>query len=170
MIRSVAIGLTLLLLSFRPAFADPCESIPDQGPMPSRLAFAAFSGPVVHVIDGDSMCVALGSEHKDWVEVRLAEFYAPETGQPGGAAAKSALERLALGRTAACVANLRTYDRIAARCRIDGQGVGDMMRAAGISEGGKRSGLDRACYARKRCPNPSPIDGAVQRLPKLRRG
>lgn len=41
------------------AQADPYEAIPEKGPLPPYLAFAArFSGPVVHVIDGDSLCVA----------------------------------------------------------------------------------------------------------------
>ncbi|MDP3746999.1 MAG: excalibur calcium-binding domain-containing protein [Phenylobacterium sp.] len=135
--------LSLALLWSAPAWADPCEAIPEQGPLPGYLAFgASFSGPVSHVIDGDSLCVAVGSGGTDWVEVRLADFHATELSQPGGAAAKSALARLALGQHAVCVANLRTYDRIAARCRIHGRPVGDLMRSAGIGEGGAATGHD----------------------------
>jgi|GEM_PF-244755 len=120
------------------ARADSCEAVARTGPVPAYLEFGAtFSGTVAVVIDGDSLCVAVGEGRANLVEVRLADFFAPELSEPGGAAAKAALEKVALGRRADCVANLRTYDRIAARCRIDGQAVGDLMRLAGVSEGGR---------------------------------
>ncbi|WP_332769462.1 thermonuclease family protein [Phenylobacterium sp.] len=119
MSRLLLLSLFAALIWSAPASADPCEAIPEHGPLPRYLAFGAgFSGSVSHVIDGDSLCVAVGPGPPDWVEVRLADFYAPELRRLGGAAAKSALARLALGQHAECVANLRTYDRIAARCRI----------------------------------------------------
>lgn len=119
------------------AAADPCEAIPEGGPLPGYLSFGArFSGQVVHVIDGDSLCVAVGPEPSQWVEVRLGDFHAVELKDPGGAKAKAMLERVATGRQASCVASLRTYDRIAARCPIDGRPVGDSLRAAGSPEGG----------------------------------
>ncbi len=131
---------SLATLAFAPSLAkaDPCTAIPDGGPPPSYLAFGrVFSGPVVHVIDGDSFCVAVGPrEGDDWVEVRLADFSAPEYSSASGRTARAALERIASGRTARCVAGLGTYDRIAARCSIDGQAVGDAMLRAGVKEGG----------------------------------
>ncbi|HEY2355973.1 MAG TPA: hypothetical protein VGH86_00880 [Phenylobacterium sp.] len=61
------------------AAADPCKAIPDRGPAPAYLSSGAtFSGPVVYVGDGDSLCVAVGEGPQNWVEVRLADFYAPE--------------------------------------------------------------------------------------------
>lgn len=136
-------GLLALALRAGPAAADPCDAIPESGPMPSYLGFGAtFSGPVVHVIDGDSLCVAVGEGQSNWVEVRLSDFFAPEFTTQGGPAARTELARLTLGRQATCVANLRTYDRIAARCRIEGQSVGDMMRSAGVREGGNGQSLD----------------------------
>jgi micrococcal nuclease len=140
--RSFLAALALLIVAGASrAYADPCEAIPDNGPTPTYLSFgASFAGPVAYVIDGDSLCVATGEGHEYWVEVRLADFFAPELSTPQGRAAKVALERIALGRQAECVANLRTYDRIAARCRIGGHPVGDMMREAGIAEGGRGTG------------------------------
>lgn len=91
----------------------------------------------MHVIDGDSFCVAVGPrEGADWVEVRLADFSAPEYGRVSGRSARAALERIASGRTARCVAGLGTYDSIAARCSIDGQAVGEAMLRADVKEGG----------------------------------
>lgn len=135
------------------AHADPCQAIPEKGPMPVQLAFGQrFSGPVVHVIDGDSMCVALGPDQQSWAEVRLADFYAPELSAPAGPAAKAALERLVMGREAVCVANMRTYDRVAARCRIEGRPIGDLMRGAGVAEGGAAYGRSVTAPTRPNSP------------------
>jgi len=156
---AIVTAVSLWVVLARPCYADPCEAIPDRGPLPAMLNFGStFSGPVSYVIDGDSLCVAVGEGHANWVEVRLADFYAPESGSPQGPAAKAALERIALGQTAVCVANLRTYDRIAARCRVGGRPIGDLMRSAGISEGG--NGMERhqsyvARPSRTQAPTPS---------------
>lgn len=125
------------LAAATPAFADPCKAIPDQGPMPAYLAPGSkFEGPVSYVGDGDSLCVAVGPSPNEWVEVRVADFYAPELHAAGGPEAKAALERIAMGRRATCVAGRRSYDRVIARCRINGVSIGDQMRRAGIAEGG----------------------------------
>lgn len=120
-----------------PAHADPCRAIPDRGPMPTYLAKGrTFSGPVAYVGDGDSLCVARGPDPAQWVEVRLADFYAPELNAPGGREAKRALERIAKGRHAHCTAQKRSYDRVVARCEIGGVPIGQLMRAQGVPEGG----------------------------------
>lgn len=124
------------------ACADPCKFVPDRGPLPAELRRGAiFSGPVAYVGDGDSLCVALGKSPANWAEVRLADYYAPELREPGGERAKAALSNLARGRTAVCRAEGRSYDRVVARCTIGGRSLGDLMRAAGVPEGGR--GLDR---------------------------
>ena len=133
----------ILLLGFfcamvaAPALADPCRAIPDKGPMPSYLNRGAeFSGRVTYIGDGDSLCVARGPSPTDWIEVRLKDFYAPELHAPGGEAAKQTLAGLVEGRTLKCRASHRSYDRIVATCRLDGRDVGDLMRRAGVREGG----------------------------------
>jgi micrococcal nuclease len=119
------------------AFADPCKAIPDKGPMPAFLKpGSTFSGPVTYVGDGDSLCVAVGSSPADWVEVRIADFYAPELHAPGGREAKAALERIAKRREVVCRAIRQNYDRVVARCAVQGRSLGDLMRSAGVSEGG----------------------------------
>jgi endonuclease YncB( thermonuclease family) len=145
------------------ALADPCTAIPDNGPIPAFLAFgSSFSGPVVEVIDGDSLCVAVGPRAgMDWVEVRLADFFAPELRSAGGAAAKAALARIALGKQATCIAGAGTYDRIAARCQINGQAIGDLMLAAGVKEGG--AGFGPAFIPRSRGPAPAGLSCAQLR-------
>lgn len=134
--RSIIVSLALAAASA--AQADPCKAIPDRGPAPAWLAAGAtFSGPVRHVGDGDSLCVAVGPTKEEWVEVRLADFYAPELSEQGGQAAKDALTRLALGRRVTCRAQQQTYDRIAARCTLGERSLGDLLRSAGVREGGR---------------------------------
>lgn len=127
------------------ALADPSKAIPDHGPVPSWLSKGAvFSGPVAYVGDGDSLCVDVGRRMSGsavggeaWVEVRLADFYAPELSTEGGEAAKAALTRLVRGRAITCIAGRRSYDRIVASCTLNGAGVGEIMRREGVSEGGR---------------------------------
>lgn len=125
------------------ARADPCKAIPDNGPMPEYLhSGATFVGRVIYVGDGDSFCVDVarknqGLNPRDWVEVRVANFYAPELGSPDGPAAKRALERVAMGRRAVCRAQHRSHDRVVATCTINGRDIADLMRRAGVREGGK---------------------------------
>lgn len=136
----LATGLVgLVLLAGGPALADPCGAVPQKGPMPASLARGErFSGPVVHVGDGDSLCVGVGPRRgADWVEVRLADFYAPELKEPGGRKARDTLKRITAGRRVDCVSRGRSWDRVAAECRLAGRSLGDHMRAAGVREGGR---------------------------------
>lgn len=73
----------------------------------------------------------------EWIEIRVADFYAPELHGPGGQQAKAALERLAFGKQLQCKAGRRSYDRVVAHCTLSGSSVGDLMRRAGIPQGGR---------------------------------
>lgn len=153
-IRLAALASALAVVCSE-AQADPCKAIPDHGRAPDYLHRGnQFTGPVVYVIDGDGLCVDVGSNSHvegsaekgtrivsfpgaSWVEVRIADFYAPELHEPGGPEAKAALERIAKGQAVACVADHQSYDRIVAVCTLQGVSLGDRMRAAGIVEGGR---------------------------------
>lgn len=119
------------------AHADPCE-----GALPRR-AGETFSGTVRYVGDGDGLCVGQSDDPHTWIEVRLADFNAPELGAPGGPAVKATLERIAMGRQAQCVAGggrtrrVISYDRVIATCQINGRRIGDLLREAGAEEGGR---------------------------------
>lgn len=138
--RCLAMAAPLLATSIATtAFADPCRFIPDKGPLPAAVRPGmSFSGPVTYVGDGDSLCVAIGASPAEWVEVRVSDFYAPELREPGGREAKAALERIAKGREVECQAIRQSYDRVVALCTLEGRTLGDLMRAAGVSEGGNR--------------------------------
>ena len=149
----LALAFLASLAAARGARADPCEAVSATGSMLTELGFGqTFGGKVVHVIDGDSLCVAIGEGPQGWVEVRLADFDAPESRDPAGPRAKAALEQVASGREVVCVAGLRTYDRVAGTCSIDNRPIGDLLRAAGAASGGR--GAMRPAGARV-APRPS---------------
>jgi endonuclease YncB( thermonuclease family) len=57
------------------AQADPCDAtLPRRG--------ESFSGPVTRVIDGDSICIG---HERGGIEVRVAEYSAPELRDPSAA-------------------------------------------------------------------------------------
>jgi micrococcal nuclease len=125
-----------------PALADPCEAIQQSGPLPAWVKpGAVFAGRVRHVIDGDGLCVGSTSNPAEWVEVRLADFYAAELREPGGKEAKAAMQRLAGGRDVRCAVTnqgrVRSYDRVVAVCRLRGRSLAELMRAAGLTEAGR---------------------------------
>ena len=125
-----------------PSLADPCEAIQQSGPLPAWVTPGApFAGRVRHVIDGDSLCVGSTSDPRKWVEVRLADLYAPELHDEGGTEARATMRRIAEGRDVECTVTthgrVRSYDRIVAVCSLRGRRLGDFMRAAGIREAGR---------------------------------
>jgi len=131
------LGVSLLVATATPASADPCE-----GELPRR-AGQVFTGVVRYVGDGDSLCVGSSTNPREWVEVRLADFDAPELHALRGELAKSALTRIALHRPVTCTAGrgrsgrVVVFDRVIARCLIRGVSIGDLMRETGVREGGR---------------------------------
>lgn len=140
---AIVAGASLALLA-APAVADPCKALPDRGPAPSwaRAGFT-ISGPVRYVGDGDSICVSASADPRTWVEIRLADFYAPELNEPGGETAKASMQKLTRDQQVTCTAvrgdggRVVSYDRLIAVCRIRGVSLGDLMRRAGQREGGR---------------------------------
>lgn len=142
LLKAAVLAAALALVTSTAALAaDPCTAIPDGGPAPPYLnPGSILTGPVVLVLDGDSLCVARSSARDSWVEIRLVDFYAREADAPGGQAAKSALQRIALGKEVTCKMGPQSYDRVVAACQIAGRRLGDLMRAAGVPEGGRGYG------------------------------
>jgi endonuclease YncB( thermonuclease family) len=113
-----------------PARADPCK-----GPLPAKGT--TFSGAVRYVGDGDSLCIGPARQPVRWIEIRLADFYAPELHEPDGAQAKRRLGQLTMGKVLVCKAGRRSYDRVVASCTLEGRPLGTLLRAAGGTEGGR---------------------------------
>jgi len=139
----LALGVVFFLVA-TPALADPCKAIPDKGPRPAwARAGHVVTGPVHYIVDGDGLCIGPSSDPATWVEIRLADLYAPELREPGGAAAKAALVRATHNRTLTCTAvkgdngRVVSYDRLIATCRVGRLGLAELMRRQGVAEGGR---------------------------------
>lgn len=116
--------------------ADPCE-----GKLPAK-AGTVFTGTVYYIVDGDGICVGSSNEADTWIEVRLADFDAPELRTEEGQFAKREMTRLVMGKQAECVTRpgrsgrTTSYDRVIASCSIDGASLASLLREAGVPEGG----------------------------------
>ena len=127
----LARGLAALALVIAAnAAADPCTA-----PLPAPGV--PFSGTVRWIIDGDGLCVGNSADPSTWIELRLADFFAPELHNAGGVAARDMLASVALGRHVDCIAGRRSFDRTVARCTLAHRPIGDLMRARGVVEGGR---------------------------------
>lgn len=122
--------LTIALLAPTAAFADPCTA-----PLPAPGT--SFTGSVRYVGDGDSICVGGTRAASTWIEVRVSDFFAPELHTKAGPKAKAAMKRIAMGKTVQCIAGRRSYDRVVARCTLNGTSIGDLMRRERVPEGGR---------------------------------
>ena len=136
MLRIILATTLLSLTAATMARADPCE-----GRLPTRHG-ETFAGTVRYVGDGDSLCVGRTSNPNDWIEVRLADFDAPELRERDGRRSRDLLTRLTRGRQVTCTATrgrsgrVVSYDRVIATCRLGRQRLGDLLRAQRAPEGG----------------------------------
>lgn len=102
------------------------------------LAASVLSGHVDRVIDGDTL-VLQGQP------VRLWGVNAPERRQPGGAAAKAALEALTAGQTIYCLWwGDRSWQRLVALCAAGGRDLGLSLINSGHATRAPR--FDRGFY------------------------
>ena len=93
----------------RPAPASCTAAAPARG--------ASFTGTVLQVIDGRTLCVAFGPSPDQWVRVRLTDA---NPGLPRGA-----LMATAFAKEVTCVAGAPDGEGITAVCTLDGQSVGE---------------------------------------------
>jgi hypothetical protein len=96
---------------------------------PAPPVGAEIKGPVLHVIDGETLCVARGFSPDQWVKVRLA---------PEGAARVSdrppprgALMAAAFGKDAVCRIEAVANGEAVARCTVGGLPVAGQVRQSG---------------------------------------
>lgn len=126
----IAAGGLLACAWSAPALADPCEAaLPAKG--------TTFAGVVRYVGDGDCLCVGPTGRPDRWIEVRLADIYAPELHDVGGREAKRRLEGIVIGKLLVCRGGRRSYDRVIGACTLGGRPLGTLSREAGGIEGGR---------------------------------
>lgn len=125
----VAAGILLAATACRAEAAEP--TMPCKGPSP--VAGVEIRGPVLHVIDGQTLCVALGFETDAWIRLRIAD--APQakpilkTSTAGDDVdPRGALMQVALAKMATCRTQKDKAGEVEAVCEIDGRSIGDQLR------------------------------------------
>lgn len=132
-----AAGLSLCAAA-APATAAPAQ--PCRGPAP--VAGAEIRGPVLHVIDGETICVALGYAPDQWIRLRLADAPVPpairRVSNREEADPKRVMMAAAFAKMADCRTELDRDREVVAVCTVDGVPLGRALRdgsviAAGMS-------------------------------------
>lgn len=132
-----AAGLSLCAAA-GPATAAPAE--PCSGPRP--VAGVHIRGPVLHVIDGETICVALGYAPDAWIRLRLADAPAASpirrVSNRAEADPKRVMMAAAFAKMAECRTELDADRKVVAVCTVDGVPLGRALRdgsviAAGMS-------------------------------------
>jgi hypothetical protein len=106
------------------AQADVCR-----GAAPADAA--EFRGPVLHVLDGERLCVALSPDPRDWVPVRLADAPAALDGGRG------ALMAASFGQDVTCRLLGRDEDEFLAVCRTSHGSVGAALATPRLVRAGQ---------------------------------
>jgi len=94
--------------SLRPSLAACSAAPPVRG--------ESFSGTVLQVIDGQTLCVARGPTADQWVRVRLTDA--------GAANPRGALMAAAFAKAVVCVAAAAEAEGVAGVCIANGRSVG----------------------------------------------
>lgn len=123
--NTIRLALVLTLLS---AGAAAAQESPCRGEAPA--AGVEVRGPVLHVLDGRTLCVATGADPASWRPIVLAD--APVDASWGG------LMGVAFGKNVVCTG---------AVCRIDGVSVGARLQEPAAAKAGvawRRPAVDGA--------------------------
>jgi hypothetical protein len=119
--NSIILALALALGTAGAAVAQTAS--PCGGAAPA--AGEEIRGPILHVVDGRTLCVARGGDPSRWTQVTLGD--APAQASWGG------LMSVAFGKDAACVAQGGGRTAI---CRVDGRSLGPQLRTAEVEKAG----------------------------------
>jgi hypothetical protein len=85
-----------------------------------------FRGPVLEVLDGERLCVALGADPSLWVPVRLADAPMKVSTAP---ASRGALMAASFGQDVTCRVVGRDDEGLVAQCVSDRGSVGRLSQA-----------------------------------------
>ncbi|MFC3078145.1 hypothetical protein ACFODL_08610 [Phenylobacterium terrae] len=100
--------LSCLALAGGLAFADAAQAGVCAAPLPKPGE--VVKGPVLHVQDGETLCVAEGFEPSKWVALQVAD---------GSGVPKAALMAVAFGKDAVCKVESVAAGRAVATCSIE---------------------------------------------------
>jgi len=121
-VRCGAVAVMLLAAGLAAIASTPAsaQTFPGRPPMAACTAAVpapgvSFSGTVLQVIDGRTLCVAAGPTPADWVRVRLTDAPADQD--------RGALMAAAFARSVVCVATSADEDGARGVCLADGRSV-----------------------------------------------
>lgn len=127
---SIGLGLALAAGGAASAGTSPCA-----GKAPA--VGAAVHGPVLDVIDGETLCVALGATPDHWVALRLAGLpraAAPARGQEDRA--RGVLMAVAFSQNVTCRVVATDRAGASAVCDLDGLAIPKRMQTSGAVDAG----------------------------------
>jgi hypothetical protein len=84
----------------------------------------AFEGPVLHVFDGATLCVAKGPDPSQWIPVELAD--------PVVAGGRQAMMAAAFAKRVVCVAGHAGARGVLAHCQLDGRPLEEIAASGPI--------------------------------------
>lgn len=114
------------------AFAGGAQAAVCGGAPPADAE--AFRGPVLEVLDGERLCVALGPDPSQWVPVRLADAPLKVSAAP---ASRGALMAASFGQDVTCRIIGREEEAIVAECRTRRGSVGRLSQARHVVRAGE---------------------------------
>lgn len=124
---SFVILAAALALSGAPAQADVCR-----GPAPQ--AGEVVTGVVLHVVDGQRLCLADGPTPDRWTEVVLDSAQIGKVSDGGAAWAKTAVMSAAFGKKLTCRVEGISAGRPVARCIVGGVSLAQALSAPGAAK------------------------------------
>jgi hypothetical protein len=92
-----------------------------------------FRGPVLDVLDGEHLCVALGPDPSAWVPVRIADVLQKASTTPPS---RGALMAASFGQDVTCRITGRDDDGVVAECSSDRGPIGRLAGGAKAIEAG----------------------------------
>ena len=93
-------------------------------------------GPVLHVLDGNHLCIALGDTPDKWLEVELPDAGLVRASSNAGDNPRGALMSVAFAQNITCRIVDRATTGAVASCSLDGQPLGDLaLKPQAISTG-----------------------------------
>lgn len=115
-------ALPSLVLAGGLAFADAAYAGVCAAPLPEPGA--VLKGPVLHVEDSDTLCIAQGFEPSKWVPLKV--------GDGAGAVSKSALMAAAFGKDAVCTVSSIADGQATATCTIEERPLAALLQQPGV--------------------------------------
>ena len=120
-VRNIAILVVALGACAGAARAGPCAA-------PAPAVGAEIHGPVLHVLDGKRLCVALGETPDRWVELTLNDAGLVEAADVTDPNPRGTLMALAFAQNVTCKVTGIEAGHAVAACSLDGRPLADPAR------------------------------------------